>query len=47
MNKKLIAAAVSAAVVIPVTASAEVTVYGFVDNGIKVEDNGTTQPPTW
>ena len=41
MNKKLIAAAVSAAVVIPVTASAEVTVYGRIDNGIQVADDGT------
>ena len=40
MNKKLIAAAVSAAVVAPASAVAEVTVYGNVTNAIKIESRG-------
>ena len=40
MNKKLIAAAVSAAVVAPVTAqAADVTVYGRINNAIEMRDN--------
>ena len=38
MNKKLIAAAVSAAVVAPVTAYGEVTVYGRINNAIDLND---------
>ena len=38
MNKKLIAAAVSAAVVAPVAAYGEVTVYGRINNAIDIND---------
>ena len=38
MNKKLIAAAVSAAVVAPVAAYGEATVYGRIDNAIELKD---------
>ena len=38
MNKKLIAAAVSAAVVAPVAAYGEVTVYGRINNAIDLND---------
>ena len=38
MNKKLIAAAVSAAIVAPVAAYGEVTVYGRINNAIDIND---------
>ncbi|MGI9311808.1 MAG: porin [bacterium] len=38
MNKKLIAAAVSAAVVAPVASQADITVYGRVNNAIDLDD---------
>ena len=38
MNKTLIAAAVSAALMAPVAAQADVTVYGRIHNGIKISD---------
>lgn len=38
MNKKLIVAAVSAAVALPVVAQAEITVYGRVSNAIDIND---------
>lgn len=40
MNKKLIVAAVSAAVALPVAAQAEITVYGRVNNAIDINDLG-------
>ena len=41
MNKKLIAAAVSAAVIAPVAAQAESSFYGRVNNAIEIKDDGT------
>ncbi|MGI9310934.1 MAG: porin [bacterium] len=41
MNKKLIAAAVSAAVVAPVASYADVAVYGNITNAINISDDGT------
>ena len=38
MNKTLIAAAVSAALMSPVAAQADVTVYGRIHNGIAIND---------
>ena len=38
MNKKLIAAAVSAAVVAPVAAYGDVTVYGRINNALDIDD---------
>lgn len=46
MNKKLIVAAVSAAVALPVAAQAEITVYGRVNNAIDINDlNGKYTDP--
>ncbi len=46
MNKKLIVAAVSAAVALPVVAQAEITVYGRVNNAIDINDlNGNVNKP--
>ncbi len=42
MNKTLIAAAVSAALMAPVAAQADVTVYGRVHNGIAISSAGST-----
>ncbi len=44
MNKTLIAAAVSAALMAPVAAQADVTVYGRVHQGIKISEVQTSQP---
>ena len=42
MNKTLIAAAVSAALMAPVAAQADVTVYGRIHNGIAISSAGST-----
>ena len=42
MNKKLIAMAVASAVAAPVVASADVTVYGRINNAISIRDSGAT-----
>ena len=46
MNKKLIAAAVSAAVVAPVAAYGEVTLYGRINNAIDINDISATADGT-
>ena len=46
MKKHLVAAAVSAAVMAPVGAQAEVTVYGRINNGITFNDPGGTAEST-
>ena len=45
MNKTLIAAAVSAALMAPVAAQADVTLYGRIHNGIKIVDTDGGQIP--
>ena len=45
MNKKLIAAAVSAAIVAPVAAYGEVTLYGRINNAIDINDIAVNDDP--
>ena len=46
MKKSLVAAAVSAAVMVPVGAQAEMTVYGRINNALVLEDEGGTTGST-